>query len=132
MADKEKLRAEEGVAGAGFALVLVVFLVIAFVVGYGLHVLNRAIGGALGALGPATRCGARIATRQQSLVAGGAEKCAAYAQAVDEAAGAPGSGCPAPSSTPPASGGVYAEFLRDLGCPAEKKAGGGAFLRARV
>ena len=36
MADKEQLRAEEGVAGAGFALVLVVFLVIAFVVGYGL------------------------------------------------------------------------------------------------
>ena len=74
-------------------------------------------------IGPATECGMQIASKEQAYRNRGMSQCDAYIKAMNEIAVAPNTPCPAPTSHPPASGGVYAQYLADIGCTPPKPGG---------
>lgn len=109
-------KAVEEAAGAGLAVILAIILVVVFVVAVGLRLVRAIIGDVLRTLGPATECGMRIEAKKRSFRAQGMPRCAAYVEAMNEAAAAPRTSCPAVPGLPPAAFPPYASYLRTIGC----------------
>lgn len=121
--EAQKAKAVKEVTGVGLAMVVVIIIVVIFVVVIGLRLIEKMVSGAMHIIGPATECGMQIASKEQAYRNRGVSRCDAYIQAMNEVAAAPNTPCPAPTSRPPASGGVYAQYLVDIGCTPPKPSG---------
>lgn len=111
-----KEKAIKDATGLGLGIIILITIIVIFVVWAGLRLIEKMVSGVVSLLGPATECGMQIESKEQAYRNKGMTQCDAYIRAINEAAVAPNTPCPSPSGMPPASSGVYAEFLRDKGC----------------
>lgn len=96
------------------ALMVIMVLAVIATVWFGLFLVKVVIG----SLGPVTACGLAIEMAQKNYAR--LPKCAAYARAIDEVATRPDSPCPRPRGSPPSAHGIYAKYLKTLGCPTHR------------
>lgn len=102
-----------GVTGLGLGVVVLIAAIVVYAARAGIHLVEGMVGGLLGST---TECGARLEAKGRAYRAQGMGPCSAYVRAVNEEATAPHTACPAPVGAPPASAGIYADFLRARGC----------------
>lgn len=104
------------VTNLGLGVLILITVVIIFFVWAGLRVIEQLITGTINAIDPLTACGKLITSKEQDYRSRGFPRCDAYIRAINEAAVDPNSLCITPSTMPPASSAIYAEFLREQGC----------------
>jgi hypothetical protein len=121
--EAQKAKAVKEVTGVGLAVIIAIVIVVIFVVVIGLRLIEKMVSGVMNIIGPATECGMQIASKEQAYRNQGMTQCDAYIKAMNEVAVAPNMPCPSPTGHPPASAGVYAQYLVDIGCTPPKPSG---------
>jgi hypothetical protein len=119
----EAQKAVKEVTGVGLAVIIAIVIVVIFVVVIGLRLIDKMVSDVMNIIGPSTECGMLIASKEQAYRNQGMTQCDAYIKAMNEVAVAPNTPCPSPAGHPPASAGVYAQYLVDIGCTPPKPSG---------
>ena len=121
--EAQKAKAVKEVTGLGLAVIITIVIIVIFVVVIGLRLIEKMVSDVIDIIGPTTECGMQIASKEQAYRNQGMTQCDAYIKAMNEVAVAPYTQCPSPTGYPPASAGVYAQYLTDISCTPPKPSG---------